>query len=223
MGTCPTLPLRHASPCQTNAWGCFKGLCLKHPPPPTPLPEGTSITPIPPHPSAFPTASDCPPNRFYSAPQPLCNCSELAPRAPSPSRKSNSVRFWGFGVTRLTRSHPLWPLRRPGPTTSGTAVLCGTCVEQRWPLIPRVVACALSRARRTGARWSALTALTPTRAQTRTRAPPHPPTHAHVCTHAHADANADTGTGVRYHWRGLSCGGCDVLHHIHIFHKGRVP
>ena len=54
--------------------------------PPQTLPEGTSVTPIPP-PPAFPTASDCPPNRLYSAPQPLCNRSEFAPRAPSPSSK----------------------------------------------------------------------------------------------------------------------------------------
>ena len=54
--------------------------------PPSTPPEGTSATPIPPPPT-FPTASDCPPNPFYSTPQPLCTRPEFAPKAPSPSSK----------------------------------------------------------------------------------------------------------------------------------------
>ena len=82
-----------------NFWN--DSLLRTSPPPPRALLEGRGVPPSPPnaplqlypkarpqpqyHPPAFPTASDCPP--LYSAPQPLCNCSELAPRAPSPSSK----------------------------------------------------------------------------------------------------------------------------------------
>ena len=58
-------------------------LCLQLDPKARPQPQY--------HPTAFPIASDCPRNRFYSAPQPLCNRSECAPRAPSPSSKPLGV------------------------------------------------------------------------------------------------------------------------------------
>ena len=57
---------------------------------PTTLPEGTSTTPIPPPPLFQPPVT-APPTDF-TVRQPLCNCSELAPRAPSPSSK---LLGWG--------------------------------------------------------------------------------------------------------------------------------
>ena len=69
------------------------GLCLKGggvpPPPPTLLlqlyPKARPQPQYPP--PLFQPPVTAPLNRFYIAPQPLCNCSELAPRAPSPSSK----------------------------------------------------------------------------------------------------------------------------------------
>ena len=138
------------------------GLCLKGggvfpPPPKLCLQLDPKARPQPQyHPPAFPTASDCPRNRFYSAPQPLRNRSELAPRAPSPSSKppppvlghmGGWVGYPGFAF--LSGQHgppPLWvraggPLRsrRRGKGTEqfhlGRAVTrrrwyCGACTPQ---------------------------------------------------------------------------------------------
>ena len=78
------------------------GLCLKGRgmPPPPQRPSYNSTRRHVRNPNTTPTRVSnrqlLPPNRFYSAPQPLCYRSEFAPRAPSPSSKP----LGGGGPTR---------------------------------------------------------------------------------------------------------------------------
>ena len=85
-------------------------LCLQLDPKARPQPQY--------HPPAFPTASDCPRNRFYSAPQPLRNRSEFAPRAPSPSSKP--------------LPGPLLPPALSPPVPPGFTRLCPACPGFQW-------------------------------------------------------------------------------------------